>query len=123
MSGVIDVRKQAEDDLAQWGLFSRENYLPVCKCQRLDIKRDVALDRNGNPLVITADYAYMIDASVADMVHLDPLYPKIARMYFVAGFSYRDISNLLPKLNKDKVSSIIGEIVVWVARDAVRIAA
>jgi|TARA_B100000700_G_scaffold328434_1_gene446280 hypothetical protein len=117
----LDLREQAENDLAQWGLWAREKNLPTLKSQNLVTSRSVKLDINGCPLVIKDDYAQVLDASIARMRHLDPTYPLIARQYFSLGLSCRIIAQD-SKIGKTKVSSIVGEIVSWVASDLIKAA-
>ena len=129
MSGVIDIRTQALEDLAQWGLWCRGRQLPGCYSQQPfysepeGFREDsTPTDILGNPLIITDEFAVKIDLSIASLSGLDPLYPSIAMMRFIAGLTIRDISSKT-SINKDKVNSILGEIVVWVAGRAQQTAA
>lgn len=118
--GVLDVRAQAQESLAQWGLWASENHYPgVVTPPPPPAPSATRLDVLGNPLCMTDEQAMRIDRAVGTLVRLDKRYPHVARLYFCSGLSYRDIARQLA-VSKDKAASIVGEIIVWVASVAVK---
>ena len=128
----LALRARIEADLAQWGLWARHRYLPGCYTEQPYYTKPmgfneegIPLDVLGNRLTIDDNYAMFVDRAVAQLERLDPIYPDIARLKFISQLSVREISDIVNArfkikgqnrtTNKDKVGSIVGEIISWVA--------
>jgi|GEM_PF-1729382 len=108
----LDLDQQARNDLAQWGLCMRPQYLPTFKTST---NNDVRLDVLGNPLLISEDYACELDSVISGLKLFDENAHKVAKLYFVGGCGYRVIAEIM-NINKKKVGPLLDCSISWVAR-------
>lgn len=108
----IDLEQTARDDLAQWGLSMRPQYLPYYQSTPCNA---VKLDVFGNALTISEEYACELDAVISGLKLYDEKSHKAAKLYFVNAMSYRAIAIVL-NVNKSSVGALLDNAVSWVAR-------
>lgn len=118
----LDLKDQAEQDLAQWGLWAHIHYLPTGYTQQPyyvaprggDVQSGVLLDLLGNPLTITDAYGFRLDSIVSHMQAYSPQHPEIARLRYISRFTLRDIATHTG-LTKSKAENVVGEIISFMA--------
>lgn len=109
---LIDLEQTAREDLAQWGLAMRPEYIPgYAKTPSSEVKLDVL----GNPLTITEDYAVYLDSVISGLKLYDEVSHLAAKLYFVNSLNYRQVG-IKCGVNKNKVGALLDSAVSWVAR-------
>ncbi|MCH2057900.1 MAG: hypothetical protein MK214_15065 [Thalassotalea sp.] len=107
-----ELENRSQNDLAQWGLWGRPQYLPGYTSAGSD---EVKLDVLGNALDITDDYAQHLDSVISGLKFYDAKAYETAKLFFIHGKSYRQIAVMID-VNKAKVGPLLDAAVSWVAR-------
>lgn len=118
---VKDLKTEASELLAQWGLWARLNRLPGCYSKQpwyLPPKgyqeESTPVDIYDFPLMISDEKAIQVDKHLAGIERLGSNYLAIAKLRFIAGFSTRRIAAEM-SINETKVRDLIKQSVTWVA--------
>jgi DNA-directed RNA polymerase specialized sigma24 family protein len=107
---IMQVESNITDELYQWGWWAQD-----CPSRSLNYpsKSNFTVVKNKSSSInITDDRAIEIDKAIAHLFNGDENLIKALKLYFVCGFSYRDIGKATG-VSKDKAKSMIDNCVSW----------